>query len=161
MKVGGLASSVCDETYPLVAALQHHCNTDKDLIIQSMTNLMPTLCVIEYSEEMNLELRHVSDSLRNDVKSSLCMALQSHKEQIQIEYLSFLFVHSQASTEVLNWGICELLEPAETQIQSIDFLQSILLFDSSTQNSQYISSFIQTLLCLMDRCVGHSLSPSQ
>lgn len=87
--------------------------------MKCIANLLPTLCVIEYSEEMNLELHRVTDSLRNDVRASLQIALENHKEQIQIEYLTFLFVHSHTNPQVMNWGICELLEPAETQLPSI------------------------------------------
>ena len=129
--------------------------------MKRIANLLPTLCVIEYSEEMNLELHRVTDSLRNDVRTSLQIALQNHKEQIQIEYLTFLFVHIHTNPQVMNWGICELLEPAETQLPSTYLLQALLYFDTSTRNSQYITSFLQTLLCLMDRGVGVALSPFQ
>ena len=50
--------------------------------MKCIANLLPTLCVIEYSEEMNLELHRVTDSLRNDVRASLQIAQRTDPDRI-------------------------------------------------------------------------------
>lgn len=148
-------SSECDEEelYPILSVLRRNSTTNCDKMMKGIAKLLPTICVLEYMEEMNLDLQHITESLRGDLKSSLQSALYYHKEQIRLEYLTFLFVHIHTDLQLINWGVCELLEPAETQLHPVHLLKALLYFDELTRNSQYITSFTQTLLCLMDRCV--------